>query len=239
MKEAIEELYAKSNDWHALCHPAVFGKEREAVQNYWDEWYGEGNWKIGWRLRDGQVWDFSEVFWREYVVAYALYFKKYPHFLQAVCSHSYTYGKDLIDFSQAYDPYARSDLPGVKNQFHHVAINYAVGLVGEGFRGSEPLQVWEGKAGATINEWPKGWWLSPGRIPAVRPELMPDVYLPERCWETGSIEDFYQRTETLFIGKRLVFGELSQCFHQLGIKGEIMDGRQPGSGLIFDTEKVG
>lgn len=213
MKESLNQFPA-TPAWHALLRPGWCGTGREEREKGWDEVYGEGNWKIAWRMANGEVWDFLDVFWREYVGSYAQYFTRYPEELSVLSRYAYTYAKNPADRGRAFDPLAAYGKNGAQNQFHHVAINYAVGLAGGSFRGSEPLKIGGCVSGTSQEDWLVGEKLSPGMMPSLRPELIPNVTMGDCWWQPGSIECFYQSTKTLFVRTSLVTAQLADSFHQ-------------------------
>ncbi len=186
------------NRWITVDHPGYLGKNKDPKFQQWNKEFGAENWRIAWELRNKSVLDYSGVFWRIYVPGYANYFLQHPkEALFVAANASYTYDKDLISREQAFDEYALVEKPGIANQFHHVALNIALEFnLGEKFAGEHPLQVREGKPGTNPDFWPAGWRWSPGRIPTVRQDLIPNIPL-QGWWKEGSIEDLYQKSKVL------------------------------------------
>ncbi|NMB56876.1 hypothetical protein GYA19_02985 [Candidatus Beckwithbacteria bacterium] len=174
-----------------------FGKNRDKQYRNWDQEYGEGKWRIVWLLADGRILNFDDIF-ELYVESYEKYFKEHSdEALKIVQGYSYTYDKTPISFEEAFNPYALLDKPDIPNQFHHVAINIALAQrLGLKFKGLEPLQVRDGKADQSKENWPEGWQWGPGHIPVCDQSLIPMVEL-EGWWNEGSIEDLYQKAKTL------------------------------------------
>ena len=197
---AIQELELRGRKWVTQGHPGFFGKERDQRFSEWNQQYGEDGWRIAWELANGEVLDFEQVFWQVYVAGYVQYFLLKPEeaaFLTA--NYSYTYDKDFITRAQAFDPYALHNQPGIRNQFHHVSLNVALEwFLDKSFRGQEPLQVREGKLGVSKDAWPDGWKWSPGRIPAIRRDLIPEVNI-SGWWQESTIEHLYQAAKVLQI----------------------------------------
>ncbi|OGM11412.1 hypothetical protein A2Z22_00845 [Candidatus Woesebacteria bacterium RBG_16_34_12] len=199
MQPEREEICTDSS-WQTLEHPGYSGKKKDEQIKEWDRKYGEGNWRIAWELRNGEVLDFNGVFWKVYVLGYIMYFIKNPDEARLLTeNYSYAYDKDMISPKEAFDPQSLYNKQGRANQFHHVALNIALEwYLGMPFRGDRPIQVREGKPGAPFDQWPEGFRWSPGRIPTVVPNLIPDVNV-EGWWESCSIEDLYQKSKVLQI----------------------------------------
>lgn len=180
-----------------------FGKKRDEMFKSWDAQYGEDNWKIGWQLANGTLLDFNHMFCL-FIASYIQYFREHPEEARVITTnYAYAYDDDPITYEEAFDVTHLLDKPGIKNQFHHVAMNRAlVNFLGLTFIGSEPLQVRMGKSGTLRATWPKGYRWSPGRIPAVVPQkLFPDEELTG-WWDNSSIEDLYQKSKVLVIKRK-------------------------------------
>ena len=191
------EIESPSASWTIVERPSYLGKQRGAKEAEWNEKYGEGNWRYAWELANGEVLDYERVFWEIYVAGYVRYFLAHPEetiFLSE--NFSYAYDKEEINREEAFDPHALYNKPGHPNQFHNVALNIALEcFLGLPFKGERPIQVREGKPGTETDHQPEGYLWSPGRIPAVRPELIPrDI---EGWWRRGSIEDLYQSAKVV------------------------------------------
>jgi hypothetical protein len=173
--------------------------DREKVYSQLDEQLGRGQWRIAWRLANGDVLDYSQIFYEDFVDGYRAHFQQHPEeadFLTA--NFSYAYDKDLISREEAFDPYAYYNRPGHYNQIHHAALNIALRMLGASFRGQRPIQVRGGEEG---DKW------NPGRIMATRPEqIPPDVELNGRWdWQEGSVEHLYQAAKVIQV-RRLITG---------------------------------
>ncbi len=192
-----ENKEVRGGNWQTVERPGYFGKRKDELVTEWNLRYGESNWRLAWELKNGAVLDFQSVFWQIYVAGYSAYFLAHPeeaHFLTD--NFSFTYDKEITPKKDAFDPYALYEKPGHPNQFHHVALNIALeSFLGLTFVGETPIQVREGKPGTPVEAQPAGYLWSPGRIPTVRQDLIPDGIVG--WWNPGSIEDLYQSAKVV------------------------------------------
>lgn len=192
--------------WDVKEHPGYLGKKRTDAMKEWDRKYGTDNWRlIHWQTADGRMLTYDQVF-QVYVEGYEKYFREHQNEAEyLVQNYAYGYDLDPITPEQAFDPHALYDKPGIRNQFHNVAFNIAIeSVTGRQFQGVEPIQVREGKPGTPDEEQPAGFRWSPGRIPCTNPQIIPPVTLSsEQWWQSGTIEDFYQRAKVLEVKRRI------------------------------------
>jgi len=190
--------------WQTVERPGYLGKRRDAAYREWNKMFGEGNWRIGNQMANGEMYSYEDIIWKVYVPGYEKYFLEHPIEARFITdNYSYGYDKTLCTEKEAFDIYAFYNKPGVVNQFHNVAFNVALTNLGYRFEGVEPVQVREGKPGTPDSWQPAGFRWSPGRIMAVRPELTPELIelLPGQTiwWKHGSIEEQYQLSKVLQI----------------------------------------
>jgi len=211
-----------SIEWKTVESPGYFGSSRDSSIAWWNEKYGEENWRIAWETKDQIIMNFDDVFWNIYVPGYAEYFRIHSDEARLITSaHSFTYDKEIITREEAFAPRALYEIPGKANQFHHVALNIALEWhLGFPFRGKRPLQVREPKYSAVVSENATvallqaahpvalAWKWSPGRIPTIRMDLVEKSIAG--WWQPGSIEDFYQSTKVLQVKQ---FNQLSLELH--------------------------
>lgn len=183
------ERNSSITNWVTEARPGYLGKKKDGMYKFWDEKYGEGNWRIANQASNREIFTYEDIIFRVYVPGYELYFKNHTDEAQYIVeNYSYGYDKDFIDKPKAFDIYALYEKKGFVNQFHHVAFNVALtrGL-GYDFRGARPLQVREEK---------EGFLWSPGRIPCTIPQMITSPHI-EGWWGYDSVEDFYQSTKVL------------------------------------------
>lgn len=189
-------------DWQTVLRPGYQGKAKDEQVATWNERYGKENWRMAWELRSGVLFSYDEMFYSIYVPGYVKYFLDHPDEAAELTDHfAYAIDKDMISRYEAFDHRALYDKPGRPNQFHNVALNIALEYyLGLPFQGSQPIQVREGKPGSDPSTWPKGWYWSPGRIDAVRQDLIPQTDI-KGWWQPGTIEDVYQTAKVLQVRK--------------------------------------
>jgi adenine/guanine phosphoribosyltransferase-like PRPP-binding protein len=207
-KVVAEKIIRSSKDssseatvWKTVVRPGRFGNNRDKFFQAWNDEYGANNWRLAWELTDGRVLNWDEIF-EQFIIAYTDYFQKHPDEAQFICdTYSYTYDRDETSYDSAFNRYALLDMPGVPNQFHHVAMNIAlVEKLGYSFRGHEAIKVRAGRPGLPESEWPKGYRWQPGVIPYPYPELIITQNLGSDNWILpDSIEALYQSTKVLQI----------------------------------------
>lgn len=195
ISESLEET------WVVVEKPGYLGSKKEQKFAEWDSKYSEGNWRLVWQTADGKRLFFEDIF-DIYVQGYVEYFKEHPGEADYLTqNYSFAYDETLISKDQALDSSALWEKPGVSNQFHHAALNFALQeVLGIPFKGERPIQIRGGKPGTPVETWPAGWKWHPGRIPCPNPDLIPKNLTQERkWWEEGTIEDLYQSAKVLEI----------------------------------------
>lgn len=206
-------------EWETIERVSYMGMKKDKLEQLWKERHGKRNWRLAWQLADDQIWDFDQVFFQNFVAGYTNYFKNWTRaeLKDFSSAYSFTYDKTPILKSQAFDPHALYQKPGIPNQFHHTALNIALEYyLGYPFTGQFPLQVREGKPGTDPHTWPQGWRLSPGRIPSPRPDLIPENPNLDRVWwQKGSIEELYQNSKIL--QRRTTIITLEQLEEKMGL----------------------
>lgn len=197
-----KELESQSQ-WDTVGRPGFQGKEREKQTTAWNNKYGEGNWRIAWEMASGETFNMEQVFWQVYVAGYTRYFQQHPDEASWITKNSsYVFDKDNVTKDEAFDYYSLLNKPGYPNQFHHTAINASLQwFLGIPFEGARPLQVREGSPDSRCSTWPEGWQWSPGRVPAVKPQIIGERHI-DGWWQKNSIEDVYQSTKVLQVRKR-------------------------------------
>lgn len=180
--------------WQTIQQVGYEGKQKDSNRQLWNATFGAGNWRLVWQYANGKLVGFDGVF-EEYVLSYTNFFSKNLPLARRVSeSYSYTYDKDPIPTkTEAFTPLARVNIPGVANQFHHVALNIALEQrCNLPFQGEFPVQVRLDKPGLPE--------LSPSHIPCIHPDLIPADNSPgEVWWQPGSVEELYQNSKVLQI----------------------------------------
>lgn len=188
-------------NWETVERPGFLAKGRDDQYREWNKKFGTGKWRIAWQLADGTLLQYPGIFYQGFVAGYVNFFQQFRGDLEHITTYySYTYDKDDPgNKADAFNPYFFYNKEGSVNQIHHAALNIAAEIfLGVVFKGNEPLKVRGVKEGTPISEWPRGHIWHPGRIPAVRPDLIPAVETSSKWgWEEGSIEELYQKSKVL------------------------------------------
>ena len=193
------EILGGNEVWETVERPGYLGSHKEEFEKKWDELYGfnnigDKNWRVSWETRDGKELSFERIF-SEYVSGYSQHFRKNPEVLNYLIENScFTYDIDpSITREQAFDPKALVGIPGIPNQFHHVAINIAIEEeLGLQFKGEAPIQVRGLKKTVPLEEWSIIALLQPGFIKCLHSNL---IRIPDKLiwWiNPDSIEGLYQ-----------------------------------------------
>ncbi len=178
--------------WEDLEKPGYLGGSKDKYIEDLNTRFGKDNWRFAWELKDGKTLEYIDMF-ALFIKSYALYFKNNPVIAKDVVKNfAYICDKDFILKEEAFNPYYLYLKPGYDNQFHHVAINLSLVLLGYSFKGNHAGQAREGK----ILD-----YLSPGRIECCYPELIPDFVANNYSENVArnSIENLYQATKVVQI----------------------------------------
>lgn len=187
------------NNWSSIDSPGYLGKQKDALFAQWDARYGNGNWRIAWIDAQGKRLRYEDII-THYIDGYVLYFTKHPQEAKEITqNYSHSYDMDILPQTSAFDIYIQYQKQGIRNQFHHIALNIALEKkLGMPFRGKHPLQV---RDSISVENKPVGWKWSPGYIPSPQPERIPQITHTTIWWDKNSIEDFYQSTKVLEVKK--------------------------------------
>ena len=194
-----EESIPKPRKFKTVARPGYLGSKRGLMEASWDNQYGPGMWRIAWETANGSPLTFEEIF-EEYIQGYTAHFTKFPQIVEYLTTHaSFAYDIDSnITRKQAFDPNALVGIPGVPNQFHHVAINIAITeRLGQTFTGITPIQVRGLKRSIPLEEWPITSRLQPGFIQCTHPELIRQPETPIWWIRPDSVEGLYQYCKVL------------------------------------------
>lgn len=176
--------------WRVIGRPGYLGRYRDARYAEWDAKYGQGNWRLAWKI--------GETF-ADYLGACALYEDAYFAFMTAdpgTVATLVAEARDVFDDAPT-NVGSRFDYRAQETGRTHVqdiAIRRCLLRMGIWFRGTELLQIRD-RAGSH----PLSMTLSPGKVPFHRPDLMetppwdPEARPQhERWYDLGSTEAFYQ-----------------------------------------------
>ncbi len=190
--------------------PGYQGSRRDADYKRWNTTYGKENWRLSWIDSKGTEYTIEDIVFKVYAEGYAEYFHKHHHELDDVLTnYGYAYDLDMIPKEKAWDLYYLYQKPGVENQFHHVAFNYAItNILNKEYKGTKPLHVRPGEPEQPEVQWPEGWKWHPGRILLTPYYLsrIPETILSDKnnekaneWYSKNSIEHFYQASKALLV----------------------------------------
>jgi hypothetical protein len=176
--------------WTTTERPGYLGKKRDAVQQQWNDKYGEGNWRIAYQWGTQAVDKRMGI--QIYEDGYVDHFKRNPEDLEwitALASDVYDTAPSNVASGLDYD---RQETPN--NHIHDIAIRRAVLRSGTWFQGNRLVHVrWTDSEGFRLN---------PGIVLFHKPELILPGNIQDYggkglWWDANSIEDFYQRNKIL------------------------------------------
>lgn len=175
--------------WRTIERPGYLGKHRNEKFKEWNEKYGEGNWRLVWKVSETFV-DLLGVC-TLYEDAYFEFLKNNPEILQQLINEaSNVYDDEPSNVNSGFD-YTKQETP--RTHLQDIAIRRSLIRMGLWFRGKELIRIRQEKG-----THPLSMTLSPGRVPFHRPELIekPEI---ERWWHPGTVESFYQSNRFLQI----------------------------------------
>lgn len=166
--------------------PGFFGEDRQVIFDRLNEWFGEGNWKIG-HMVEGQFISPRKAL-DLYEDAYFEFFKTQPDELEWLVKNA----KDVYDNSlsniESGTNYDKQEKPD--HHYQDIAIRRVLKRLGRKFEGDEYIQI----RGLLS----KGYRLNPGLVPFHRLDLL---LRPELSgwWKPNSVESFYQSTKVIIL----------------------------------------
>jgi len=172
--------------------------DRNAEWGKRDNKYGFDNWRIGWLVGDNLL-GYREAC-KLFEDAYFEHFNKNPELLeQLVTQAANIYVYDPSDVISGLDYLKKGDR---KTHTHDIAIRNCLKRFGKEFAGKELIHLSKQPGEHSLSV-----ALSPGQVPFHQPELLsnPDngaEIMKDAWWQSGSVEDFYQRGKRLCIRKK-------------------------------------
>lgn len=176
--------------WELVERPGYLGKKRDEVARLWDARFGAGNWRIGYQWSH-EVINRAEAL-QLYEDAYYEHFKANASVLEALLAAAC----DVYDTAptNVFAGYSYDVQETPNNHVHDVAIRRSVLRLGRQFTGNQLIEI------RSSSE--EGKHLSPGRVPFHLPQhIVPGELInygySREWWQSGSIEDFYQKNKVL------------------------------------------
>lgn len=178
--------------WKPAGRPGSFGSKRDEQFKEWDEKYGKGKCKIGYKVGDRFL-DFPE--------ACKIYEDAYYEFLLAnagiakllIKEASNVYDDEETNVDSGFD-YSIQET--ARTHIQDIAIRNSLKRMGTWFEGNNLIQIRH-----LLGDHPLSLLLSPGAVPFHKPELMePPLETAKKLWyKKNSVEDWYQRAKYLMI----------------------------------------
>ena len=177
------------NEWIKVGRPGYFGKYRDKRFQEWNEEYGEGNWRLVWKVGEIFV-DFLGVC-ALYEDAYYEFLRSHPEILEHLIADGINvYDDEVSNVKSGFD-YLKQETQ--RTHIQNIAIRRALIRMGLWFKGKELIRIRQEKG-----THPLSITLSPGRVPFHKPELIQREEI-KGWWNTETVESFYQSNRYLQI----------------------------------------
>lgn len=178
------------HQWQNIRRPGYLGKQRDQMQQDWDELYGVGNWQLAWQCGTECITLAAAL--SIYEDGYFEFFTQNPGILiELVQTASDVYDDAPSNVSSGLD-YSHQETS--LNHWHDIAIRRAVLRHGMWFAGATLAHIRHEQS-----KHPLSMVLSPGQVPFHKPSLILQPELTRWWWDTGSIESFYQSNKVLLV----------------------------------------
>jgi hypothetical protein len=173
--------------WIDKGRPGYLGRHRDERYAGWNAEYGEGNWRLVWKIGTGNV-DFLGMC-KHYEESYYRFLGKEGGVLEMLIRGASDVYDDAV--SNVYSGLVYSIQETNRTHVQDIAIRNAVNRLGKRFEGKELIQIRDKEA-----PHPLSIILSPGQVPFCEPGL---ILQPELTgwWKPHSVEAFYQSNRVL------------------------------------------
>lgn len=178
--------------WKPIGRPGPFGSKRDDQFKEWDEIYGEGNWKIAYKVGN-EFLSFLEAC-KVYEDAYYEYLLANPGIAKLLIESAWNvYDDEETNVNSDFD-YSRQETE--RTHVQDIAIRNALKRIGIWFKGNKLIQIRH-----LAGKHPLSLLLSPGAVYFHKPELIePPIESDKKPWYMeNSVEDWYQRAKYLMI----------------------------------------
>ncbi|KKQ35965.1 MAG: hypothetical protein US50_C0002G0025 [Candidatus Nomurabacteria bacterium GW2011_GWB1_37_5] len=177
-------------NWKTIEWPGYLGKHRDTKYKRWNNQYGQGNWRLAWKIGPIYV-GFSEAC-ALYEDAYFEFLKKEQVILkQLVAVASNVYDDSLTNVDSGFD-YSKQETG--RTHVQDIAIRRSLLRLGIWFEGKNLIQIRDSLGIHTLSM-----QLSPGRVPFHKLDLIIKPEIEPKWWKLGSVESFYQSNKFLQI----------------------------------------
>ncbi len=174
---------------HGYIRPGHFGWKRRRIEKQLNQWFGEGDWHILYRMGNSFITRREAV--QLYEEAYFEYFQKNPKELNDLLDKA----SDIYDTApsnvESQTDYSKQETGA--QHLHDIAIRRVVKRLGQGFRGDKLVEIRGPKS--------EGFRWNPGVVPFHRPDLILQPAL-RGWWAQGSIEDFFQSNKAIVLKRQ-------------------------------------
>ena len=178
-------------DWRTTERPGYLGQRRELRYSEWNARYGDGNWRLAWKIGES---------FADFLGACALYEDAYYAFMlrradvteQLVNEACEVYDDEPSNVASGFD-YLKQETG--RTHVQDIAIRRSILRMGIWFRGTELIRI-RHKDGTH----PLSMTLSPGKVPFHQPILIEEPEI-KGWWDLGSVEAFYQSNKYLQVRK--------------------------------------
>lgn len=177
-------------EWQTIGRPGYLGKHRDEMFIGWTNQYGEGNWRLEWKV--GKLFVGFLGVCALYEDAYFKFLGENPEVLeQLIVEASDVYDDESTNVRSVFDYMCQET---GRTHIQDIAIRRVVLRMGLWFEGSELIRIRQGKG-----LHPLSITLSPGIVPFHRPDMIKQPELEGGWWRPGSVESFYQSNRFLQI----------------------------------------
>ncbi|KKT41938.1 MAG: hypothetical protein UW30_C0003G0038 [Candidatus Giovannonibacteria bacterium GW2011_GWA2_44_13b] len=174
--------------WESVERPGYLGKRHEEKHAEWNRLFGEGNWRLAWKVAENHFVDKAG--------AYVLYEEAYFQFFVKNMNFAHWLVKDACEIYDDEDSNVDSGFDYGKQEtkrthLQDIAIRRCLLRLGIWFEGEELVQIRQEKGTNPLSI-----ILSPGRVPFHKPEV---IEHPENLswWHKDTIESWYQNNKYL------------------------------------------
>lgn len=177
-------------EWRTMERPGYLGRYRDKKYFEWNMKYGEGNWRLAWKV--GPTFADYLGACALYEDAYFCHFAANPDILAMLVMDAREIFDDAPTNVASRFDYLKQETD--RTHVQDIAIRRCLLRLGVWFEGKDLIQIRH-----SVGQHPLSMTLSPGKVPFHRPDLIePPPWTPEvrpdheKWYDLGSTEAFYQ-----------------------------------------------